>query len=101
MLDKTTIGEVTGMIRLSNRRRSGTTPKPVKGVASGPLSAEWEGIERTESSKVYDSVLYVISHKASFRHNLSSVILEAYHARLGLMQEHKTRLAGRTHSVCM
>lgn len=45
---------------------------------------------------MYDSVLYVISHKPSFRHNgQGSVILEAYHARLSLMQEHKTRLDGR------
>lgn len=49
---------------------------------------------------MYDSVLYVISHKTLFRHNQGSVILEAYHARLSLMQEHKTRLAGRIHSVC-
>lgn len=35
MLNKTTVGEVIGMIRLSNRRISGIPPKPVKEAASG------------------------------------------------------------------
>lgn len=40
MLNRTIIGEVIGMIRLSNRRRSGIAPKPVKEAASGLLYAE-------------------------------------------------------------